>query len=67
MHNYDCHPNEDIRDSYNFNLKFALLTLAWNICLILTYRDWRIFLLDLFGVMVPILMNLLWILLKDDH
>ena len=67
LFHYDCHPTKLLCNCYNTNIKVFIYAFAFNIALVFMYMDWNIFLLDFLTAMIPILFNLVFILIKDEH
>ena len=67
LENFDGHHTKELRDRYNGNLKWALLAFIWNFYLVVTYRNWSLFLIDFFAFMLPCGLNVAWVFLKEEH
>ena len=67
LENFDGHHTKELRDRYNGNLKWAILAFIWNFYLVVTYRNWGLFLIDFFAFMLPCGLNVAWVFLKEEH
>ena len=66
LYSFDCHPTKLLRDTYNTNLKLLIHTAFFNFLFIYMYRDWWTVSFALFTGLVPVIVNLAIVILKEE-
>ena len=67
LNNYDGHPTKLLRDCYCTNIKSLLYAAGFNIALIFMYLNSEIFLIDFGTLWISIIVNVVWILLREKE
>ena len=60
---YDLHLNEEIRNSYNWNLQCMIYAIIFEVVLMVMYQVWQVYLITCFTGILNLFINIVWIVL----